>query len=616
MPYRERRYRWEWRLRSSPALLWPLVTDTNRFNRDTGLPVVHRVDAGPTANARQRLAFSRFGLRLEWDEEPFEWVRPSRFGVRRWYRCGPIASFHADAELQPTPDGGTNLVYQTRIRPKTWLGLLAVVVGMRAVIPRRFAAVFHKYDDLASADHLPTWEPIPTHDIHFAPGGEPRLAALSHRLTADTGRPEIVSRLTDSIATAGDDALVRLRPYALADAWRAPRRDVLEICLHGARAGLLDLRWDLLCPLCRGAKASATKLAELPTGIHCDTCNIDFDATFDRSVEITFRPSPAVRQIEDTTFCVGGPQLTPHIVAQCLVPPGAERTVSPLLEPGRHRLRVLGLPGDHSLPAIPNGTASITLTAGESGWPTGETEIALAPSLRFANATGAERLFVLERTAWSDQAATAADVTALQTFRDLFAGELLRPGEEISVGSLTVLFTDLRDSTRLYRQIGDAVAFARVLDHFAILRETVAAEDGALVKTIGDAIMAVFRRPVSAVRAILAAQQRLANPAAGTAPLHLKAGLHHGPCIAVTLNDRLDYFGSTVNMAARLERFSQGDDLVVSDAVRHDPEVAAFLAGHTQPLAVDQLDVELKGFDAEQFRVWRIGSRAGPVVPS
>jgi adenylate cyclase len=258
---------------------------------------------------------------------------------------------------------------------------------------------------------------------------------------------------------------------------------------------------------------------------------------------------------------------------------------------------------------VPNGAPSIALTADEPGWPAGESPVSLAPTLQFSNATAAERLFVLERTAWSDQAATAAEVTALQTFRDLFAGELLRSGEKISVGSLTVLFTDLRDSTRLYRQIGDAVAFARVLDHFAILREAVAAEDGALVKTIGDAVMAVFRRPVSAVRAILAAQQRLAIPNVGTTPLHLKAGLHYGPCIAVTLNDRLDYFGSTVNMAARLERFSQGNDLVVSDAVRQDPEVAALLAEQTHPLTVEQLDVELKGFDAEQFRVWRIEGR-------
>jgi class 3 adenylate cyclase len=238
--------------------------------------------------------------------------------------------------------------------------------------------------------------------------------------------------------------------------------------------------------------------------------------------------------------------------------------------------------------------------------------VSLAPTLRFENRTGAEQLFVLERMAWSDQAATAAEVTTLQMFRDLFSSELLRPGEQISVGSLTVLFTDLRDSTRFYQEIGDAPAFGRVMDHFAVLRKAIAEEDGALVKTIGDAVMAVFRRPVSALRAILDAQQRLAAPPAGAPPLYLKAGMHHGPCIAVTMNDRLDYFGSVVNMAARLERLSSGKDIIVSDVVRHDPEVEELLFAPENPLITEPFEVQLKGFKDAQFHLWRVArSSAG-----
>jgi class 3 adenylate cyclase len=88
----------------------------------------------------------------------------------------------------------------------------------------------------------------------------------------------------------------------------------------------------------------------------------------------------------------------------------------------------------------------------------------------------------------------------LQVFRGLFSSELLRPGGWISVGSLTVLFTDIRDPTSFYREIGDAAAFGRVLNHFEVLREAIARVDGALVKTIGDAVTAAFHRPVSALR--------------------------------------------------------------------------------------------------------------------
>ena len=55
MHYPEFHYSWEWRLRSTPEQLWPFVTDTNRFNRDVGLPAVHHADDETRENARQNL---------------------------------------------------------------------------------------------------------------------------------------------------------------------------------------------------------------------------------------------------------------------------------------------------------------------------------------------------------------------------------------------------------------------------------------------------------------------------------------------------------------------------------------------------------------------------------
>ncbi|MBI3325567.1 MAG: adenylate/guanylate cyclase domain-containing protein, partial [Nitrospinae bacterium] len=240
------------------------------------------------------------------------------------------------------------------------------------------------------------------------------------------------------------------------------------------------------------------------------------------------------------------------------------------------------------------------------GWPHAELSLAPTPTLQLENSTEGEQLFILERMAWNDQAATAAEVTALHLFRDLFAEEAWRPGEQISVGSLAVLFTDLRGSTRLYREIGDAVAFGHVMNHFDVLREAIAAEGGALVKTIGDSVMAVFRRPVASLRAVLRAQQALASPPEGGRPLLLKAGIHYGPCIAVTLNDRLDYFGSTVNTAARLESLSSGGDVIISAAVRVDPEVAELLAQADDTHRTEPFEAMLKGFDEERFELWRV----------
>jgi class 3 adenylate cyclase len=105
---------------------------------------------------------------------------------------------------------------------------------------------------------------------------------------------------------------------------------------------------------------------------------------------------------------------------------------------------------------------------------------------------------------------------------------------------------------------------------------------------------------------MLQAQQQLADPASGK-PLSLKAGVHVGPCIAVTLNDRLDYFGSTVNLAARLEGQSTGQDIVISNEVFEDPEVRSFLGESGNGVLARRFEMPLKGFDEEKFALWRVG---------
>ena len=324
---------------------------------------------------------------------------------------------------------------------------------------------------------------------------------------------------------------------------------------------------------------------------------------FDRSVELTSRPNPAVREVVTRQYCVGGPNVTPHILAQQLLAPGTARELSLALEPGRYRARTASLRGGRFFVVAPNGAEKLEFRASADGWPEDEPQLMPRPTLRLVNATEIEQPFLIERMAWTDQAATAAEVIALQVFRDLFSTEALRPGEQISVGTLTVVFTDLRESTRLYRQIGDAPAFGHVMNHFDILRRAINAEGGALVKTIGDAVMAVFRRPLTALKAILRAQKALDE--LGAPPLMLKAGIHTGPCIAVTLNERLDYFGSTVNLAARIQRFSEGGDVVISDAMRRDPEVSEFFE-KSGSVRVQSFAAPLKGFDNEYFELWRV----------
>lgn len=605
MSSRTLQYEWHWTLKSPPAALWPFVADTNRFNRDVGLPVIERQN-GPAPrqpNARRRLRLKLFGMPLEWDEEPFEWIWPSRYAVLRRYHSGPVAEVRAQIDLEPTDAGGTHLTFRAAATPRNFLGrlIIPIQVGLRS--HRAMKRIYPRYDNLARTGDM--FSAADAADIRFAPGGRERLASLSELLLERGGDPAISRNLINTIESANEFSLASLRPYALADHWKLDRRAVLETFLLATRIGILEFQWNILCPSCRGPQQAALSLEDVPAAAHCETCNIDFNVNFERSTELIFRPVPAIRPIETREFCMGGPQLRPHVIAQKLLKPTEDWTVTPTLEPGRYRLRTLEQLGGQHLqvsPHNPTAPSPHLLTATDSGWPSTELPLSTTPTLIFQNASSAEQLFFLERMAWTDQAATAADVIVLQKFRDLFDTEALRPGQQISVGSIAILFTDLRASTELYRTIGDAPAFGRVMSHFDILKAAITAEGGSMVKTIGDAVMAVFHQPIQALRAVGKAQKALRE---STSPLHLKAGLHYGPAIAVTLNDRLDYFGTTINIAARLVDLSTGQDVVVSRAIYDDSLVQKHLDESRDVVHSTAFEGNLKGH-AEMFTLWRI----------
>ncbi len=591
-------FSWQWDLQSSPQTIWSFAADTNRFNRDTGQPEIEMLE---NVKGVKRVRMKLPILQVEWLEEPFEWTYPYSFGIVRIYRKGPIDEMRVQANFDPQTGGGTCVRYQTWIRTNNILAQLTIPFAIGVIAKNRFEKVFRYYDSLASRSDSPI-------EVSRQRGPGSRVRArfeLLNKAVVQQGTdPALVARLEDFLERADELSVQHIRPYALADRWGVNRRLVLEMFLRATRAGLLDMSWDLLCPSCRGAAEGHTNLGSVKGQSHCNTCQIDFTVNFDHNIEVVFRPNPSVRSVEfEAAFCVGSPQLQPHVVMAQKISALRSLPVNVQLESGRYTLRASNVPGSISLVADADGLPKADIRATSFGWPSEQGHVSLLPILNLVNATEVDQTFQLERTAWSDQAATAADVTALQVFRDLFASEVLRPGEEISIGSVTLMFTDLRDSTRLYRKIGDAPAFGRVREHFEMLEQAVASEGGAIVKTMGDSVMATFRNPVAALRAVWNAQTKIAGR--GEPMLWLKVGIHKGPCIVVNLNERLDYFGSTVNIAARLPGFSQGGELVFTQEINNDPEVQQFLVENVKLAALSPFTGNVKGFD-EPFTMWKL----------
>jgi class 3 adenylate cyclase len=235
--------------------------------------------------------------------------------------------------------------------------------------------------------------------------------------------------------------------------------------------------------------------------------------------------------------------------------------------------------------------------------------------IRLSNHTLRPLTFIIEDRAWVQDALTADRITTMQAFRDLFASEALRPGDDVGVAKIALMFTDLKSSTAFYEKVGDAHAYHLVRDHFAFLAAIIRENDGAIVKTIGDAVMAAFADPAKAVRASIAIQRQVArfNAEHGGDSIVIKLGLHAGPCIAVTLNERLDYFGSTVNLASRLQGESAGGDIVLSAETAADPAVAEALQG----LDLTREAVDIRGFDRPiAFHRLRMESAQAEAAPA
>jgi len=174
---------------------------------------------------------------------------------------------------------------------------------------------------------------------------------------------------------------------------------------------------------------------------------------------------------------------------------------------------------------------------------------------------------------------TAKRLLTNQVFRDIYGTDTIDVEQRLKITSLTFLFTDLKGSTELYERVGDLVAFDLVKAHFRVLNEIVAAEAGAVVKTIGDDVMATFPTPNRAVAAALRMREAMRdlNDGHRREDLLLKIGIHEGPCLAVVLNDRQDYFGTTVNIAARVQALADSRAILATCSVVTDPQATALL---------------------------------------
>ena len=425
---------------------------------------------------------------------------------------------------------------------------------------------------------------------------------------------QAVAALEHLLRDGSDRALNRINALDFAAKTGLNEETVITAFLHAARLGLFELSWNVLCPSCGGVLDANANLKSLrQQGYSCSFCAAGYVPTLDEMVEVTFTVSPRVRKIaahdphdlpvweyfRQIYFGSGvdlpeetDEQVIQEICLESVELPPAERAILSLqlpkqiliiFEPVTHSSMFLDVQGEPT-----RERQNLSLVFDKIHAYVGSTEMRPGPlRLTLDNRTDVRTLptvFVVNHQLESFVAnrkpfLTAKRLLTNQTFRDIYRTDTLDVDQRLKITSLTFLFTDLKGSTQLYERVGDLVAFDLVRAHFRLLHEIVASEAGAVVKTIGDAVMATFPTPDRAVAAALRmreAMRSLADDHNGE-DLLLKIGIHEGPCLAVMLNDRQDYFGQTVNIASRVQGLAATRSIFASGPVVEYPQASKLL---------------------------------------
>jgi class 3 adenylate cyclase len=451
-----------------------------------------------------------------------------------------------------------------------------------------------------------------------------------------SAKPEPVRAIETLIKEGPDRDLCRINALAFAAQHKLNEEDVIAAFLHAAGLGIFDMSWNILCPACGGVLDSGATLKTVKqSGYRCVLCAEDCEPTLDEIVEVTFTISPRVRRIaahdpetlpflqyyrqifwssgvdlpddkeleewvKETTMDAVELSSGEKVELSVQLPEGYVIVFDPVLHMSQH-IEVTGKPRselqslsfimtrDHAPAQILQmrpGPLRIMLE--------NRLNVRTLPAVWFV--TDKIHELVSKRRPFL----TAKRLLTNQTFRDIYRTDTLDVDQRLKITSLSFLFTDLKGSTELYERVGDLAAYDLVRAHFRTLNEIVAAENGAVVKTIGDAVMATFPTPDRAMAAALKMREAVKDL---KGDLLLKIGIHEGPCLAVSLNDRQDYFGRTVNIAARVQGLATSRSIFATGRVVTDSEASKLL--QSNGIAATPEKRSLRGI-AKQVEIFEI----------
>ena len=469
-----RQFNFQWTLDAPTQQLWPLVADTDRFNRAIGLPAAN-FNYDHSGKQFRVFGDAKYnGINVRWREHPFQWICEREMSVLREFESGPFEWVTSTVELHPLANRQTRLTHCIVVKPRGLLGKILTPIQFGVLTKRSMDKVYARLEEIAN-DRSCGY----ACDVSF--GVDPKLSKIQSRLLEERleqlgqsiNNVSLARELGQFIRRAADPMVARIRPLALAPKLNCTEDQALQACYTSIEAGLLNFSWDIICPVCRIAADNFISLKQIESHVRCKVCNVEFRPNFADSVEAIFSVHPEIRSVELKTYCIGGPFHAPHVLAQNSLLANQQVDVGVVLREGRYGIAgpqlnahceldveddaiasraefIIGGGADNELPTLRSGNACVS----------------------FKNETEMEVLVRLEQRANRDDALSATVASQHLLFKKLFPNDLRVVEQLVGVSKAYLLGLRHTQADALLDQVGDI----QVRENWAQLQQIIPTE--------------------------------------------------------------------------------------------------------------------------------------------
>ncbi|PQO26366.1 hypothetical protein C5Y96_20220 [Blastopirellula marina] len=573
---------WQWDLDGSSEDLWPLVSNTERVNASVGLPPVEYETRRDEQGRKHRFGSFKLGFtRLTWEEHPFEWVEGRRLSVLREFENGPFLWFVSHVELMANAQGGSRLTHRVKIAPRGWLGWLLAYVEVNIKGRKPLDKVYRRINEMVMG-RLQGGKAI---DPYLPPqristNSRKRLDAVRAKLISEQIDTNCLEALLDYVILAPAQELARIRPRRLAEQLDMDADAFAATCLAACSAGLLELHWDILCPVCRVASEIRDTLKEIERHAHCESCEHDFDVDLGKTVELVFRIHPEFRVADLKTYCVGGPEHAPHVVAQVRMDAGEVLEIDCHLTPGSYIVRSSQLSYTINIVADPQTGSSRTLIDLNHCEGTRRPIRVLAGRqiVQLSNQHAESIVVRLERSASRRDAITAAEAQKLPRFRELFPGEKISRERLSNVSNCALIAVRVNNIVEMFETLGDLTTCETIENAFDAIRSTLSSYDAEVIKEADDRIIARFPTVSSAINAAYELHSAF-DVNSSNQQAKIQIAVHRGVAMSTSFNGRVSYVGKSISYLSQLLDCASGSRWVISEEIAQDEDCVDVLNG-------------------------------------